>query len=67
MAISKIMHMKDSGNSYHGKHLKRSIDYITEDCKTQEGSLVGVLNCLPEDVYEQMRHTKQLFDKNSGF
>lgn len=66
MAVSKIMHMKDSGNSYHGKHLKRSIDYITEGRKTQEGSLVGVLNCLPGEVYEQMRQTKQLFDKNSG-
>ena len=66
MAISKIMNMKDSGNAYHGKHLKRSIDYITEGWKTQEGQLVGVLNCLPGNVYEQMRDTKQLFDKNSG-
>ena len=66
MAISKIMHMKDSGNSYHGKHLKRSIDYIVEESKTQEGSLIGVWNCLPDNVYEQMRDTKQLFDKNNG-
>ena len=66
MAISKIMNMKDSGGAYHGKHLKRSIDYITEGWKTQEGQLVGVLNCLPDNVYEQMRDTKQLFDKNSG-
>ena len=66
MAISKIMNMKDSGNAYHGKHLKRSIDYITEGWKTQDGQLVGVLNCLPDNVYEQMRDTKQLFDKNSG-
>lgn len=66
MAISKIMHMKDSGNSYHGKHLKRSIDYIVEESKTQEGNLIGVWNCLPDNVYEQMRDTKQLFDKNNG-
>lgn len=66
MAISKIMHMKDSGGSYHGKHLKRSIDYISEAWKTQNGEMVGVLNCLPDKVYEQMRDTKKLFDKNSG-
>lgn len=66
MAISKILNMKDSGSAYHGKHLKRSIDYITEGWKTRDGQLVGVLNCLPGNVYEQMRDTKKLFDKNSG-
>ena len=66
MAISKIINMKDCGNAFHGKHLKRSIDYITESRKTQKGRLVGVLNCLPENVYEQMRATKLLFDKNKG-
>lgn len=66
MAISKITHMKDCGNSYHGKHLKASIKYITSEWKTQEGRLVGVYNCLPEKVFEQMRETKRLFDKNSG-
>ena len=66
MAISKILHMKDSGKSYHGKHLKRSIDYITDVSKTQDGKLVGVINCLPDRIFEQMRATKNLFGKNEG-
>ena len=66
MAISKIMNMKDSGSAYHGKHLKLSIDYITEGWKPRDGELVGVVNCLPENVYEQMRDTKKLFEKNNG-
>lgn len=66
MAISKITHMKDCGSSYHGKHLKASISYITKDWKTQDGRLVGVINCLPDDVFEQMRQTKRQFDKNNG-
>ena len=66
MAITKIMHMKDCGGAYHGKHLKLSIDYITEGWKTQGGKLVGALNCLPGSVYEQMRETKMLFHKNTG-
>ena len=66
MAISKILHMKDSGKSYHGKHLKRSIDYITDASKTQDGKLVGVINCLPDRIFEQMRATKNLFGKNEG-
>ena len=64
MAISKITHMKDSGSSYHGKHLKASIGYVTKDWKTQNGKLVGVINCLPDRIFEQMRATKNLFGKN---
>jgi len=66
LAISKIMHMKDSGKNYHGKHLRRSIDYITDASKTQDGKLVGVINCLPVHIFEQMRATKNLFQNNEG-
>lgn len=65
MAISKIMHMKDSGKSYHGMHLKRSIDYVTVPEKTQNGRLVGSVNCMVENAFEQMRETKIKFEKNS--
>lgn len=65
MAISKIMHMKDSGTGFHGLHLKRSIEYITVPEKTQNGRLIGAVNCTAENAYEQMRQTKVKFDKNS--
>ena len=66
MAISKITHMKDTASTYHGKHLKASIGYVTKDWKTQDGKLVGVINCLPDHIFEQMRATKNLFGKNEG-
>ena len=39
MAISKILHMKDSGNSFHARHLKRALDYVMNPEKTQRGRL----------------------------
>ena len=43
MAISKILHMKDCGSSFHGKHLKSALDYITVPEKTQNGRLVAAV------------------------
>ena len=63
MAISKIMHMKDCGRPFHGMHLKRSIDYIMVPEKTQNGRLIGAVNCLAEGTFEQMRATKKIFEK----
>ena len=63
MAVSKILHMKDTGTSYHGQHLKRSIDYIMNPEKTQNGRLVGAINCQPSNAFEQMRETKRTFMK----
>ena len=65
MAITKLMHMKDCGSGQHGTHLKRSIKYILNDEKTQNGNLVGGVNCQPDFAYEQMRATKEKFGKNS--
>ncbi len=45
MAISKILNMKDCGGHFHGKHLKRSLDYVMNPEKTQDGRLVGAINC----------------------
>ena len=64
MAISKIKHMKDTGTSYHGRHLKKSIEYITVSEKTQNGRLVSAINCQVDYAYEQMKQTKEKFGKN---
>lgn len=70
MAISKILHMKDSGNSFHARHLKRSIDYVMNPEKTQNGRLVGAINCQADMAFEQMMDTKKQFgktDKRQGY
>ena len=63
MAISKILYIGDCGAGYAGKHLKQALDYITVPEKTGGGRLVGSLNCQQEQVYEQMRQTKEQFGK----
>ena len=63
MAISKILYIGDCGAGYAGKHLKQALDYITMPEKTGGGQFVGSLNCQQEQVYEQMRQTKEQFGK----
>lgn len=63
MAISKILHMKDCGGEYHGKHLKNSMEYILKPEKTQGGRLVGAINCQVDTAFEQMKETKRIFEK----
>lgn len=63
MAISKILHMKDCGSSFHGKHLKTALDYITVPEKTQNGRLVAAVNCQADMAFEQMKETKKKFNK----
>lgn len=70
MAISKIMHMNDCGNAFHGMHLKRSLLYIMAPEKTQGKRLVRGMNCRPENAYLEMQKTKQKFqktDKRQGY
>ena len=70
MAISKILNMKDCGGHFHGKHLKRSIDYVMNPEKTQDGRLVGAINCQVDSAFEQMKATKRKFgkvDKRQGY
>ena len=55
--------MKDCGGHFHGKHLKRSLDYVMNPEKTQDGRLVGSVNCQLEHAFEQMRETKHKFNK----
>ncbi len=63
MAISKILHMKDCGSSFHGKHLKSALEYITVQEKTQNGRLVSAINCQVDNAFEQMKETKKKFNK----
>ena len=70
MAISKILNMKDCGGHFHGKHLKRSLDYVMNPEKTQDGRLVGAINCQADAAFEQMKETKLKFgkvDKRQGY
>ena len=70
MAISKILHMKDCGNSFHARHLKRALDYVMNPEKTQRGRLVGAVNCQADIAFEQMMDTKKQFgktDKRQGY
>lgn len=63
MATSKILYMKDCGKSFHGKHLKVALDYITDKEKTQDGRLIGAVNCQPDFAFEQMKATKRKYNK----
>ena len=63
MAISKILNMKDCGGHFHGKHLKRALDYVMNPDKTQDGRLVGAINCQVDTAFEQMKETKRNFGK----
>lgn len=70
MAISKILHINDCGAGFPGKHLKTAIEYITVLEKTQNGKLVSAINCQVGMAFEQMKSTKQKFnkmDKRQGY
>lgn len=59
MAITKMLHI--GGSSYD---LKRSINYIMNPEKTENGVLVGGNSgTTPDDVFRVMMSTKELFDK----
>lgn len=62
--------MKDCGGHFHGKHLKRSLDYVMNPAKTQDGRFVGAINCQVDSAFEQMKATKRKFgkvDKRQGY
>ena len=66
MAITKIMCMKSAERGNVAAHLKHSIAYICNEAKTENGSLVGGINCLPDFAYEQMIGTKEMFGQTGG-
>ena len=55
MAITKIMCMKSAEYGNVAAHLKHSIAYICNAAKTEKGSLVGGINCLPDFAYEDLQ------------
>lgn len=66
MAITKIMCMKSAEHGNVAAHLKYSLAYICNEEKTEKGSLVGGINCLPDFSYEQMKGTKEMFGQTGG-
>lgn len=66
MAITKIMNMKAAKIGNVAAHLKHSLEYICSKAKTDNGSLVGSINCLPDFSFEQMIQTKKMFGKTDG-
>lgn len=66
MAVSKILSIKDLPGEEHGKHLKAAFNYIRRAEKTQNGSLVGAVNCQPDFALSQMMATKNQYGKLSG-
>ena len=64
MAISKRLHMKDSGNSFHARPLKRALDYVMNPEKTQRGKLVGAVNCQADMAFEQMKILSECLHKD---
>lgn len=64
MAITKMRHIKGSGGS---NGLKRSIAYIMNPDKTEDGFLVGGnAGTTPEEVFAVMMETKREWDKTGG-
>lgn len=66
MAITKIMYMKAGKAGNVAAHLKHSLEYICNEAKTENRSLVGGINCLPDYAYEQMIGTKEMFGQVGG-
>lgn len=68
MAITKIWYIQKSQDGDLSGSLKRSLQYIVNPVKTDNGLLVGGVNC-PADAtlaYQQMCETKQYFGKELG-
>lgn len=68
MAITKILNIGGSKEGVRSQHLRHALIYIANPEKTQDNTLVGSVNCLPDAVsaYEQMVDTKKYFGKELG-
>ncbi len=68
MAITKILNIGGSKEGVRSQHLRHALVYITNSEKTQNNTLVGSVNCLPDAVsaYMQMIDTKKYFGKELG-
>ena len=63
MAITKILNIMESEGRNPASHLKNALEYIQNPDKTEEGVLMGSINCLPDTAFEQMEETKNIFHK----
>ena len=63
MAITKILNIQESEGRNPASHLKNALEYIQNPDKTEEGVLMGSINCLPDTAFEQMEETKNIFHK----
>lgn len=66
MAITKVGCMKSSKKKQKDIHLKNSINYILNPMKLGMANLAGGINCPLEIAYEQMKATKEMFQKTGG-
>lgn len=66
MAITKVGCMKSSKKKQKDIHLKNSINYILNPMKLGIANLAGGINCPLEIAYEQMKATKEMFQKTGG-
>ena len=57
MAIIKAVNSKSS--------IARAINYITKAEKTEK-KLISGIDCNPETAIDEMKATKELYDKNDG-
>ena len=67
MAITKLMHINAPKKGVASVHLKNALEYICNEIKTDNGNLVGSINCLPDFSFEQMIQTKKMFGKIGGW
>ncbi len=65
MAIIKLMHINECSKHNPAQHLKNSIKYITNSDKTQNGRLIGSINCTKNAVYQEMLDVKRQFGKET--
>lgn len=66
MAITKIMNIGASKQGDVATHLHNALDYIANAEKTENGVLMGYINCMEGMVFEQMCQTKRLYGKVGG-
>lgn len=65
MAITKLMHMKESKKGNKATHLKNAIHYIMRPEKTDNGRWIGG-TCDLSNPYQTMMETKRRFGKEWG-
>lgn len=69
MAISRILNIKSHSHS-KSLHLRRSIEYILKDEKTNDGLYTGAVNCRKNHALKDMLSTKTFYgktDKRQGY